>query len=194
MERACPTRVAPKPYRSATVLAVWLFVAFWIAVAFVIFFVAARGGLGGARATLQSQRPRARRFAATTFAVAFVGFGVAMPVGFLVGNHANASKRVGGVKLTAAEKHGQELFGEKCGVCHTLAGANAVGKVGPNLDTLKPNYNLVLHTIQNGCLQSPPSPSSPTNCLGQGVMPAGIIQGTDAQDVAAFVSKVAGNQ
>lgn len=175
-------------------LAVWLFVALWIVVALAIFFIAARGGLGGARATLQSQRPRARRFAATTFAVAFVGFGVAMPVGFLVGNHANANKQIGGIKLTAAEKRGRELFGQHCGVCHTLAGASAVGKVGPNLDMLKPSYNLVLHTIQNGCLQSPPSASAPTNCLGEGTMPAGIIQGKDAQDVADFVSKVAGNE
>jgi mono/diheme cytochrome c family protein len=176
------------------VLAVWLFVAFWIAVAFAIFFVAARGGLGGARATLQSQRPPARKAASVLFLFAFVGFGVAMPVGFLVGNHANANSQIGGIKLTSAEKRGRELFGQKCGVCHTLAGANAVGKVGPNLDTLKPSQTLVLHTIQNGCLQSPPSPSSPQNCLGQGVMPAGIVQGKDAQDVAAFVAKVAGNE
>ena len=30
-----------------------------------------------------------------------------------------------------------ELFGENCAVCHTLAAANAVGKVGPNLDQLE---------------------------------------------------------
>ena len=40
-------------------------------------------------------------------------------------------------------------------VCHTLSAANAVGKVGPNLDTLKPPYGLVLNTINNGCLQDP---------------------------------------
>jgi len=66
--------------------------------------------------------------------------------------------------------------------------------VGPNLDTLMPSQNLVLHTIRYGCLQSPTSSSAPTNCLGQGVMPAGIIQGTDAQAVAAFVAKVAGKE
>lgn len=175
-------------------LAVWLFVAFWVVLAGAIFFVAARGGLGGARATLQSQRPPARRAAGIVFLFVFVGFGIAMPLGFLIGNHANANKQIGGMKLTAAEKRGRELFGEKCGVCHTLAGANAVGKVGPNLDTIKPSQTLVLHTIQNGCLQAPPSPSSPQNCLGQGVMPSGILAGHDAQDVAAFVAKVAGNE
>lgn len=175
-------------------LAVWLFVGLWVAVAFAIFFVAARGGLGGARAALQSQRPRARKAAATWFAIAFVGFGIAMPVGFLLGNRSNANGQVGGIKLTGAEKHGRMLFGRYCQVCHTLAAANAAGKVGPNLDTLKPSLAIVLHTIRYGCLQTPPSSSSPQNCLGQGVMPANIVQGRDAQDVADFVAKVAGNE
>src|SRR5437016_1921922 len=81
----------------------------------------AGGGLGGARATLQSQRPGARKAATVLFVVAFVGFGVAMPIGFLVGNHANADSHIAGLKLTRAEKRGQMLFGENCGVCHTLA-------------------------------------------------------------------------
>src|SRR5205807_6047868 len=81
-----------------------------------------------------------------------------------------------------------------CGVCHTLAAANAVGKVGPNLDMLKPAYTLVAHTITYGCLQDPPSTSAPTNCLGQGNMPAAILQGTQARDVAQFVAKVAGKE
>jgi len=31
-----------------------------------------------------------------------------------------------------------------------------VGKVGPNLDVIQPTEQLVLHTIQYGCLQNPP--------------------------------------
>jgi mono/diheme cytochrome c family protein len=115
-------------------------------------------------------------------------------VGLLIGNHANANSKVGELTLNASEKTGRELFGVHCAVCHTLAAANAIGKVGPNLDTLKPPAELVLHTLQNGCLQSPPSTSSPETCLGQGNMPADIVEGTDAQDVAAFVAKVAGQE
>ena len=122
------------------------------------------------------------------------GFGIALPLLFLTGNHANANGQVGGHKLTAAEKRGRELFGEHCAVCHTLAAANAIGKVGPNLDTLKPSATLVLHTIENGCLPNPPSTNPAENCLGEGVMPAGIIQGQDAQDVAKFVAQVAGRE
>jgi mono/diheme cytochrome c family protein len=127
-------------------------------------------------------------------AIIYVGFGVAIPIGFLVGNHANANSRVGQVTLNASEKSGRELFGMSCAVCHTLAAANAIGKVGPNLDTLKPPTELVLHTIEYGCLQSPPSASSPETCLGQGNMPANVVEGKDAQDVAAFVNAVAGKE
>jgi len=175
-------------------LGTWLFVAFWVLLGLGVFFIAIRGGLGGARATLQSQSRGARRTAGWTFAVLYIGFGVLVPALFLVGNHANANSQVGGIKLTAAEKTGREMFGFRCGVCHTLAAANAIGKVGPNLDTIKPSLSLVLHTIEYGCLQSPPSPTAPTNCLGEGNMPANIIQGQQASDVAKFVARVAGQE
>jgi mono/diheme cytochrome c family protein len=123
----------------------------------------------------------------------YVGFGIVLPVVFLLGNRNNASAQVGGIKLTAAEKRGRELFGQHCGLCHTLAAANAVGKVGPNLDVIQPTKQLVLHTIMYGCLQDPPSGSQEA-CLGEGTMPADIVQGVDANDVAQFVAKVAGNE
>jgi mono/diheme cytochrome c family protein len=176
------------------VLGAALFVAFWVLLAFGVFFIAARGGLGGARAAFQVQTIGARRAAGLTFAVVYLGFGIALPLLFLTGNHANANSQVGGYRLTAAEKRGRELFGVHCGVCHTLAAANAIGKVGPNLDTIKPSATLVLHTIENGCLPKPPSTNPAENCLGEGVMPAGIIQGQDAQDVAKFVAQVAGRE
>jgi cytochrome c551 len=175
------------------VLATILFLAFWVVLGLALFFIAIRGGVGGARATLQTQTRRGRRVAWLVFAVVYVGFGVAFPVAFLTGNHAKASSQVGGIKLTAAEKNGRQLFGQNCGVCHTLAASNSVGKVGPNLDTLKPPYGLVLNTINNGCLQNPPA-NSPQACLGQGTMPAQLLEGQDARDVASFVAKVAGKE
>ena len=123
----------------------------------------------------------------------YVGFGIVLPVVFLLGNRNNASAQVGGIKLTAAEKRGRELFGQHCGLCHTLAATNSVGKVGPNLDVIQPTAQLVLHTIMYGCLQDPPSGSQEA-CLGEGTMPADIVQGVDATDVAQFVAKVAGNE
>ena len=174
-------------------LATILFLAFWVVLGVVLFFIAIRGGVGGARATFQTQTRRGRRVAWLVFAVVYVGFGVAIPLAFLTGNHANASSQVGGIRLDAAQKNGRQLFGQNCGVCHTLAASNSVGKVGPNLDTLKPPYGLVLNTINYGCLQSPP-PNSPQACLGQGTMPAQLLEGQDARDVASFVARVAGKE
>jgi mono/diheme cytochrome c family protein len=175
-------------------LAVVAFIVFWVVLGFFVFFIAVRGGPRGARDTLQGQSPAARRVATISFLVIYVGFGVAMPLVFLRGNKANASAQVGGITLNANEKKGRELFGAHCAVCHTLAAANAVGKVGPNLDMLRPPESLVLHTINNGCLQKPPTTNSPQNCLGQGNMPAGIVEGTEAQQVSQFVARVAGKE
>jgi mono/diheme cytochrome c family protein len=178
----------------AHVLPSTLFIAFWVLLGLGVFFIAIRGGLGGARTPFQSQSHAARRTATIVFTILYAGFGIAIPAVFLVGNRVNASAQVGGIKLNAAERRGRQLFGQHCGVCHTLAAANAVGKVGPNLDTIRPSRTLVLHTITNGCLQNPPSPTSPQTCLGQGNMPAAILGGKDAQDVAQFVARVAGRE
>lgn len=175
-------------------LGTWLFVAFWVVLGLVVFFVAIRGGPMGARETVQSQSYGARRVAGVIFAIIYVGFGVAIPLTILIGNKDNANAQVGGYKLTAAEKQGRELFGQKCGVCHTLAAANAYGKVGPNLDAIKPSESLVLHTIVNGCLQNPAPGNTAQSCLGQGNMPAAIIQGQQAENVAKFVAQVAGRE
>ncbi len=123
-------------------LPVLLFVAFWVVLGLGLFLVAVRGGPAGVRATLQTQSLGGRRAAGLSFVVAYVGFGVVLPVVFLTGNHANASAQYAGLKLTAAEKSGRELFGAHCGICHTLAAANAVGKVGPDLDQIQPSESL----------------------------------------------------
>jgi mono/diheme cytochrome c family protein len=67
-------------------------------------------------------------------------------------------------------------FTQTCGGCHTLADAGTKGTVGPNLDQLKPDEATVEHQIANG----------------GGPMPAKLLTGQDAKDVAAYVSAVAG--
>ncbi|MHB8691088.1 MAG: c-type cytochrome [Solirubrobacteraceae bacterium] len=175
-------------------LAVFVFVAFFVVMAFGVFLVAARGGLAGARETLHSQTRGGRAVTNLALLIVYVGVGVVMPVLLLTGNHSNASAQVGGFRLTSGERQGRTLFAEHCGVCHTLIASSAIGKVGPNLDELKPNAALVLNTIINGCLQTPPSANSPQTCLGYGTMPANVLQGKQAQNVAAFVAKVAGKE
>ena len=174
-------------------LGVTLFIALWVVLAAGVFYFAGRR-TDGQRREAGALSYRGSRALGLTLVVLYVAFGVAVPVLFLHGNHANANAQVGGNKLTAAEKRGREIFAFRCGFCHTLAAANAIGKVGPNLDALRPPDSLVLNTINHGCLPNPASASSSESCLGQGVMPAGIIQGRDASDVAAFVAKVAGRE
>jgi mono/diheme cytochrome c family protein len=60
-----------------------------------------------------------------------------------------------------------------CSGCHTLKAANASGKVGPDLDQLKPAEDTVVHQVENG----------------GGAMPAfkGQLSAKQIQDVAAFV-------
>jgi mono/diheme cytochrome c family protein len=156
-----------------------------------LFYIAARRS--GARVGVEKQTRRANRLVGLLFVFLLIGFGIVIPAAVLIGNNHNASAQVGGIKLTSNEKAGRELFGQHCGVCHTLAASNSVGKVGPNLDGLRPQASLVLHTINNGCLPNAPSGSA-QQCLGDGVMPSGVVQGRQAQQVAEFVARVAGQE
>lgn len=123
----------------------------------------------------------------------YLGVGIIVPVLLVFGNRRSSTIQAGGVKLTAAMQVGRQLFAEHCAVCHTLAAANAVGQVGPNLDNLRPSEALVLRILANGCLQKPIDASSGETCLGYGTMQADIVEGTQAKDVAEFVARVAGH-
>jgi mono/diheme cytochrome c family protein len=137
-----------------------------------------RGGLGG---MMHSQTRGGRRFATFAFIVALAALGIAVPAAVIAANKdGNDIPHAGITNLTPAEQHGQELFGRRCSLCHTLKAANAVAKVGPNLDDLQPPYALVLDAINKGRSQ------------GNGQMPPQIYSGKDAQDVARFVAKTAG--
>src|SRR5689334_1865235 len=137
-----------------------------------------RGGLGG---IMHSQTRGSRRFATFLFVVCLLGLGVAVPAWVIASNENRTDIPHAGItKLTPEEKHGQELFGRRCGLCHTLEAANAVARVGPNLDQLAPNYEFTLDAIKNG------------RSNGNGQMPAQIYSGTDAEDVAKFVAKSVG--
>jgi cytochrome c553 len=157
-----------------------------------IFWASSRGRLNTVTDAMLTQSTVGRKIVNVILVVTYVGFGIVAPGIFLVGNHDRASAQISGIKLTAAEKSGRELFGLHCAQCHTLAAASAIGKTGPNLDQLRPAYALVIHTLQYGCLQNA-APGSPQSCLGYGNMPADVVQGRQARQVAQFVSRVAGH-
>jgi mono/diheme cytochrome c family protein len=92
---------------------------------------------------------------------------------------------------SADVKNGAYLFAERCSGCHSLdlvgaRGSKPAGDRSPGERTDGPNFNVrheshddVLFAIRNGGFSG-------------AIMPANIVVGKDAQDVAAFVSKYAG--
>ncbi len=89
---------------------------------------------------------------------------------------------------TADLVKGKQLFVQKCGSCHTLNRAATTGAVGPNLDDAfrQDRADGVKSTSIQGLVSywiEYPS--------RQGVMPAKLFSGQDAQNVAAYVAHVA---
>ncbi|HWH11997.1 MAG TPA: cytochrome c [Solirubrobacteraceae bacterium] len=154
--------------------------AFWIVTAIAVFLVALRGGPSAVRASLHEDNAFGSSVRATGIAAVFAVC-IAIPI-LIVGLDQAHKARTGpsGLTLTAAETSGRTLFASKCATCHTLAVAGAVGRVGPDLDVLRPPAALVLDAIANG------------RARGQGQMPAGLYSGSDATNVAKFVAAVAG--
>lgn len=164
-------------------IAALLFVLLFLALGLGVVVAALSGGPSGARRRMQQQSRgrRGGRGGGLAAAIVILALGVAVPVAVAISNNSHdAGQAPGGVDLTAAEVKGRSVFAEKCSTCHTLAASNAVGRVGPNLDNLRPPKGLVLDAIKNG------------RARGQGQMPAGLVDGDDAQDVAAYIAAAAG--
>jgi uncharacterized cupredoxin-like copper-binding protein len=95
--------------------------------------------------------------------------------------------------------NGKTQFVAKCSSCHTLARADAKGVVGPNLDQAwqradqdglqRSTYEGVVH---RQILQPARSAQvDPATGRQAGQMPANLVTGEDAEDVAAYVALVA---
>ena len=162
---------------------------FWVLVGLVVFFVAMHRGPKGARESLYTESKTGQRL--ITLAIIVVcAFGLVVPALVLANNkNHKASITSSGVKLTAEEQKGRELFSRSCAVCHTLQAVNAVGRTGPDLDvrvgeevtTAAGRKELVLSAISEG------------RARGLGQMPALLYQGKEAEEIASFVAAVAGH-
>jgi len=78
-----------------------------------------------------------------------------------------------------------------CASCHTLADASARGIVGPNLDdafAAAKGEGIKESTIRNVVLDQIRYPTKDSG------MPANVVRGQDAQDVAAYVASVVGKK
>src|SRR3954447_4978608 len=162
-------------------MAVLLFVLFWAILAVALLAV---GLLGGRRRRSSAAAPRrgGRGWWYVAFGATLVLFGALLPIAASTGARDNSKEiaSAGISNLSDNAEHGRELFAKYCVLCHTLKAANAVASVGPNLDQLRPTKALVLDAIRNG------------RARGNGAMAKDLVVGSDAQDVASFVSAAVG--
>jgi cytochrome c553 len=151
----------------------------FVVLGLIVIFIAFSGSPGAAR---EAYLTRGGRLFPAIIVIVYVGLGIAIPAAVI----ASRPQSVGAVghlraeNLTDSEKQGKDLFIQTCKSCHTLAAVNARGVTGPNLDQLAPlDKARVLHAIKIGG-------------TGDGRMPPQLLTGDDADSVASYVSKVAG--
>jgi mono/diheme cytochrome c family protein len=111
----------------------------------------------------------------------------------------------GGLQSGKADReNGKRLFIQKCGSCHTLADAGTQGTIGPNLDDAFAGpreqgfkESSIRNVVHDQILYPVTNPSGldvGPNGVEKKVtgMPAKLVTGEDANDVAAYVASVAG--
>jgi plastocyanin len=84
--------------------------------------------------------------------------------------------------------NGKTLFVQKCGSCHALARAGTQGVQGPNLDDA---FRAARRDGMNDETIAGVVDRQIGNVLRDSVMPADLVTGQDAEDVAAYVGMVA---
>lgn len=93
---------------------------------------------------------------------------------------------------------GQSLFQTNCGTCHTLYAAGTDGNYGPDLDVLLaksgppegPNAEQTIKTTESVVLLAIKNGADNETTLGR--MPGGILNQQQAEEVAEFVARTAG--
>ena len=145
----------------------------------IVLFVAFSGGPAAARDVYRTGGNRGFKF---IFPILYILLGVVVP-GLVLTSREEAAGGTGALRNTTLSEqaaNGKTLFRQQCASCHTLAAVNARGVTGPNLDQLGDvPPQRVRSAIRLGG-------------TGQMRMPAGLLKGAEAADVAAYVSQVAG--
>ncbi|HEY2055069.1 MAG TPA: c-type cytochrome [Solirubrobacterales bacterium] len=90
---------------------------------------------------------------------------------------------------------GRILFTQDCGTCHVLAQAGTSGTTGPNLDdafaAAREAGGFDAATIE-GIVKAQVDNPRPGNGNPMATMPPHIVEGTDLDDIAAYVGQYAG--
>jgi mono/diheme cytochrome c family protein len=104
------------------------------------------------------------------------------------------------VPVEQADQGAKDIFNTNCGTCHTLAAGGTDGVVGPNLDEILATQAAPTEGTPEEIAEANQSAYESTygrvlaaiTCGLEGRMPTGILQGSDAQEVAGFVAAYAG--
>ncbi len=151
----------------------------FVVIGVAVIFIAFSGSPGVARSAYRSRGGRGFTLA---IVLLYVGLGVAVPAA-VIAARGESEGGVGALRTEQAgdaAEHGKELFVANCKSCHNLDAVQARGVTGPDLDELGTiDRRRVLNAIKNGG-------------TGQGRMPANLLEAEDAQDVAGYVTRVAG--
>ena len=162
-------------------MALLAIVAVFIILGLSAFFLAMSSGSRGAKERRERERRKGVVGATIAFIAALVVLGVLIPVSIFAADKDKSTYPQRGLHdMTELQRHGQELFGQQCRRCHTLAASDAVATIGPNLDQLRPPKALVLDAIENG------------RARGNGQMAADLVEGEDAEAVAEYVALAVG--
>jgi mono/diheme cytochrome c family protein len=100
-----------------------------------------------------------------------------------------------GVSQTGSFDRGKQLFAAKCATCHSLKDAGSTTQIGPDLDAAFAQARrdgMDPDTIA-GVVKAQVEYPRPSNANPSVSMPAGLVTGENLDDVATYVSKVAGN-
>lgn len=95
--------------------------------------------------------------------------------------------------------NGKQLFVERCGSCHALDRAGTTGVAGPDLDAAFANARAAglgestFAGVIHGQIEQPNPDTQLNPKTGEelGLMPADLVTGDDARDVAAYVAMAA---
>jgi mono/diheme cytochrome c family protein len=95
-------------------------------------------------------------------------------------------------------ERGRDLFTTKCGTCHALAQAGTSVEIGPDLDAAFADArasgmdNDTIEGVVQAQIANPRTVEETDPEYDRTFMPADIVTGQDAEDVAAYVASVAG--
>ena len=158
----------------------WLFVIVpFVVVGLLVIFYAFSGGGDSARQAARS--PRGKAFIWSMVAL-YAVLGLVVPAA-VIANRGESEGGTGSLRskeVSGQLEDGKALFIQTCKSCHTLEAVNAHGVTGPNLDELGGlDKQRVMQAIERGG-------------TGTGRMPPGLLSGSDAEAVSAYVAAVAG--